>query len=143
MKEKSCGTVLFTVKDNVIHYLLIKATDIYCGFPKGHVEPGETEHQTALRETWEETSIHAEIVGDFRREVTYKMKNGNEKTVVYFLARYSNQKAAHNPGFEIRRFLSLPLEDACKALTFENTRQILRDAEEYILKNELNLLVAR
>ena len=77
MKEKSCGTVLYTVKDNVIHYLLIKATDIYCGFPKGHIEPGETEHQTALRETWEETSIRAEIVGDFRREVTYKMKNGN------------------------------------------------------------------
>ena len=42
MKEKSCGTVLYTVKDNVIHYLLIKATDTYCGFPKGHVEAGET-----------------------------------------------------------------------------------------------------
>ena len=132
MKEKSCGTVLYTVKDNVIHYLLIKATDTYCGFPKGHVEAGETEHETALRETWEETSIRAEIVGDFRREVTYRMKNGNEKTVVYFLAHYSDQTPAHNPGFEIRHFLSLPLDAACRALTFENTRQILRDAEEYI-----------
>ena len=137
MKEKSCGTVLYTVKDNVIHYLLIKATDTYCGFPKGHVEAGETEHETALRETWEETSIRAEIVGDFRREVTYRMKNGNEKTVVYFLARYSHQHAAHNPGFEIRHFLSLPLDDACRALTFENTREILRDAEKYIKENSL------
>ena len=83
MKEKSCGTVLYTVKDNVIHYVLLKAHDDgYCGFPKGHVEAGESEHETALRETWEETSIRAEIVGDFRREVTYTMKNGNEKTVI-------------------------------------------------------------
>ncbi|MBQ2716501.1 MAG: NUDIX domain-containing protein, partial [Clostridia bacterium] len=137
MREKSCGTVLYTVKDNAIHYLLIKATDTYCGFPKGHVEAGETEHETALRETWEETSIRAEIVGDFRREVTYRMKNGNEKTVVYFLAHYSDQTPAHNPGFEIRHFLSLPLDSACRALTFENTREILRDAEEYIKENAL------
>ena len=65
------------------------------------------------------------------------MKNGNEKTVVYFLARYSDQTPAHNPGFEIRHFLSLPLDSACRALTFENTRQILRDAEEYIKENAL------
>ena len=82
MKEKSCGTVLWTVKDNVIHYVLLKARDGYCGFPKGHVEAGESEHETALRETREETSIRAEIVGDFRRETVYKMRNGNEKTVV-------------------------------------------------------------
>lgn len=133
MKEKSCGTVLWTVKDNVIHYVLLKARDDgYCGFPKGHVEDGETEHETALRETWEETSIRAEIVGDFRREVSYRMRNGNKKTVVYFLARYSDQTPKHHPGFEIRDHLVLPLEEACKALTFENTKEILRDAEKYI-----------
>ena len=136
MKEKSCGTVLYTVKENVIYYVLLKARDGYCGFPKWHVEAGESEQETALRETWEETSIRAEIVGDFRRETVYKMRNGNEKTVVYFLARYSDQTPAHNPGFEIRDHLVLPLEEACKALTFENTKEILRDAEEYIIDIE-------
>ena len=136
MKEKSCGTVLYTVKENVIHYVLLKARDGYCGFPKGHVEAGESEQDTALRETWEETSIRAEIVGDFHRETVYKMRNGNEKAVVYFLARYSDQTPAHNPGFEIREHLVLPLEEACKALTFENTKEILQDAEEYIIDIE-------
>ena len=136
MKEKSCGTVLYTVKENVIYYVLLKARDGYCGFPKGHVEAGETEHETALRETREETSIRAEIVGDFRRETVYKMRNGNEKTVVYFLARYYDQIPAHNPGFEIREHLVLPLEEACAALTFDNTKEILRDAEEYIIDIE-------
>lgn len=135
MKEKSCGTVLYTVRENMIYYVLLKARDGYCGFPKGHVEAGENEHETALRETWEETSIRAEIVGDFRRETVYKMRNGNEKTVVYFLARYSDQIPAHNPGFEIRDHLVLPLEEACTALTFENTKEILRDAEKYIRSN--------
>ena len=138
MKEKSCGTVLYTVKDNVIHYVLLKARDDgYCGFPKGHVEAGESEHETALRETWEETSIRAEIVGDFRREVTYTMKNGNEKTVVYFLARFFGQTPTHNPGFETCDYLVLPLEDACKELTFENTRKFLKEAAVYIRKNNM------
>lgn len=138
MKEKSCGTVLYTVKDNVIHYLLIKARDDgYCGFPKGHVEAGETEYQTALRETWEETSIRAEIVGDFRREVSYKLRNGNKKTVVYFLARFLDQSPAHNSGFEHHRYLLLPLAEAQNALTFDNTKQIIAEAEEYIKDNSL------
>ena len=136
MKEKSCGTVLYTVKDNVVHYVLLKARDDgYCGFPKGHVEAGESEHETALRETWEETSIRAEIVGDFRREVTYTMKNGKEKTVMYFLARFFGQTPTHNPGFETCDYLVLPLEEACKELTFENTREFLKEAEEYIREN--------
>ena len=138
MKEKSCGTVLYTVKDNVIYYVLERARDgSYCGFPKGHVEAGESEEETALRETWEETSIRAEIVGDFRREVTYTFGHNRKKTVVYFLARFSDQTPAHNPGFEVRCHHLLPLKEACEALTFENTKTILREAEEYILNNGL------
>lgn len=137
MKEKSCGTVLYTVKDNVIYYVLLRAHDGYCGFPKGHVEAGESEHETALRETWEETSIRAEIVGDFRREVSYTFGRKREKTVVYFLARFFDQTPAHNPGFEVRDHVVLPLTEACHALTFENTRVILCEAEEYIRKNKL------
>ena len=139
MKEKSCGTVLYTVKDNVIHYLLIKARDdSNCGFPKGHVEAGETEYETALRETWEETSIRAEIVGDFRREVTYKLRNGNKKTVIYFLARFTGQTPAHNSGFERYHYLLLPLTEAQKTLTFDNTKKILAEAEKYIKENGLS-----
>ncbi len=138
MKEKSCGTVLYTVKDNVIYYVLMRASvEGYCGFPKGHVEAGESEHETALRETWEETSIRAEIVGDFRREVNYTFGRGRKKTVIYFLAKFSNQTPKHNPGFEVRNHLLLPLEEACEALTFENTKIILREAEEYIRRNNL------
>lgn len=137
MKEKSCGTVLYTVKDNIIYYVLLRSGSSYCGFPKGHVEEGESEHETALRETWEETSVRAEIVGDFRREVSYDLRKGRSKTVIYFLARFFDQVPAHNPGFEYASYRLLPLEKACDELTFENTKTILREAEEYIKENNL------
>ena len=132
MKEKSCGTVLYTVKDNVIHYLLIKATDTYCGFPKGHVEAGETEHETALRETWEETSIRAHIIDGFRDEEEYLLKNNIKKRVIYFVASYFGQIPMHNPGFEERELLLLPYKDAYKALTFKSAKDILYRANEFL-----------
>jgi ADP-ribose pyrophosphatase YjhB (NUDIX family) len=101
MKEKSCGTVLYTVKDNVIHYLLIRATDTYCGLPKGHVEAGETEHETALRETREETSIRAEM----RKNILLILKNSDDiRVFCLYKACGLIQKILrlHNPKDDIR-----------------------------------------
>ena len=57
MVEKSCGTIPHTLIDGNIYYLLVKAKDDgYCGFPKGHVEKGEGEIQTAYRELTFESS---------------------------------------------------------------------------------------
>ena len=66
-REKSCGAVVFTRKDDgEIRYVLVKQrSGRYC-FPKGHVEGAETEHQTALREIWEETGIRPQILPGFR-----------------------------------------------------------------------------
>ena len=134
MQERSCGTVLFTVTDGVPLYLLIRARDGYCGFPKGHMEQGETEEETAFRETWEETSIKPRIDTSFRHETQYTLKNGNEKTVVYFLGYYSDQSPTHNEGFESLEYLLLPFEAAHCALTYENAKNILKEAEDYIRK---------
>ena len=50
--EKSCGAVVFTRIDNNIKYLLIQNLEGIYGFPKGHVEDGESETQTAIREVF-------------------------------------------------------------------------------------------
>ena len=136
MIEKSCGTVLFTKKDGVIHYLLIKSTNMSgrstVGFPKGHVEAGESEAETALRETWEETSIKAKLLHGFRRETEYRIHGGRLKRVVYFAASYDGEEPAQNGDFESFEYLSLPFEEAHEALTFKNMKRILVAADGFI-----------
>ncbi len=133
MLEKSCGTIPYTVEDGVIYYLLVKAKDDgYCGFPKGHVEMGESEEKTALRETWEETSIHVQINTAFRYEISYQLDHGNTKTVVYFLANFQNQTPKRNKDFEDFDYLILPFERAHQQLTFENAKQMLKKANDFL-----------
>lgn len=138
MLERSCGTVLFQIKDNTVFYVLVQSTGKkLCGFPKGHVEQGETEEQTACRETWEETSITPKLITDFRKEIEYPLKNGNTKRVVLFLADCTGETPKHNQGFEDMDYHILPLDQALEALTFEQLKNILRSADEYIKRNNL------
>jgi 8-oxo-dGTP pyrophosphatase MutT (NUDIX family) len=74
-------------------FLLMRHPDRW-DLPKGHVEPGETLQQTALRETEEETGIKSSQIAmdpDFSFSLTYPVtyrRHGNrvfEKTVTYFL----------------------------------------------------------
>jgi len=80
-KEKSCGIMVF--KDDTV--LLVHHNKGHWGFPKGHVEENETEHETAIRETKEETNVDAKIIGDFREVITYSPKPNVLKDVVFFI----------------------------------------------------------
>ena len=53
--EKSCGAVVFTKENERIKYVLIRNLEGIYGFPKGHMEAGETEIETTLREVYEGT----------------------------------------------------------------------------------------
>ena len=135
MIEKSCGTIPYTLKDGKLCYLLIRAKDDgYCGFPKGHMEGDETETETAIRETLEETSLTVKITPGYRYETSYEMNNGNTKTAVYFLADFNNGEPKTNEGFEDFEHLILPFEQACQALTFDNVRNMLREANALLLE---------
>lgn len=91
---KSCG-VLVVRGDPVREFLLMKHADRW-DLPKGHIEPGESETQCALRELEEETGIKPpdiELDPDFRFELNYQVRTewtGGEwrpKSLVIFLGR--------------------------------------------------------
>ncbi len=85
--EKSCGTIICD-GDKV---LLIASLQGDWGFPKGHVDEGETEEETALRETKEETNLDVIIDKDKRFMITYSPKEEVMKDVIYFKARLKTQ----------------------------------------------------
>ena len=133
--EKSCGAVVFTVADGQIQYLLAQSLEGTYGFPKGHVEHGETEAETALREIFEETNIHASLLEGFRAVSEYRLprKRDTMKQVVYFLGEYHNQQVIHQKE-ELHSARLVPYEEALRLLRFENSKQILTDANTFLLE---------
>ena len=130
--EKSCGAVLFTERGGKRHYVLVSSTiDDNCGLPKGHMESGETEEETALREIWEETRVRAEILPGFYEAVEYMMPNGSRKRAAYFAARFDGQEAKINP-LEHFDVLALPFEEALLALTYDSMKEILISADRWL-----------
>ena len=139
MTEISCGTVPFSIRNNTIYYLLIEGRPTgYVGFPKGHVEEGEAQKTTARRETYEETSVCANIIRGFRKEVHYRLSNGNDKTVVYFLCDFTGQEPHHCDGFENFDYHILPFEEAVEKLRFRSDKNILTAADKFIKENIIN-----
>ncbi len=92
---KSCGILLFEQSGGTCRFLLMRHADRW-DLPKGHVDPGESEIECALREFEEETSIPRERIdldAGFRFEHHYRVpprKGGGawrDKTLVVFLGR--------------------------------------------------------
>ena len=133
--EKSCGGVVFTRRDDEILYVIIRHRGGHCGFPKGHMEPGETERQTALREIREEVGLNVSLVSGFRTDEQYAFpgKSGTVKQVVYFLAEFADQTPTAQPE-EVAKVYVLPYGKAVKTLTFPEARRILTEADQFLRK---------
>ena len=132
-KEKSCGAVVFTRESGEVRYVLVEQRSGNYSFPKGHVEPGETETETALREIWEETGLRPDLIPGFRDGETYVIvkKQGAVKDVVYFLAEYSGQDIRPSVTDAVSADL-FSFEEALKALPTENRKKVLIRADEFI-----------
>jgi len=128
-KEKSCGAVLYTEIAGIRRYVLvINDNGRNCTIPKGHAEGIETEKETALREIFEETNIHAEFIDGFRKQVT--ILNG-KKEIVFFIAKYENQNPKHNPN-EHDEIIVLPFEEALATISWDYAKEVLCEAERFL-----------
>ena len=132
--EKSCGAVVFTVSDGQIQYLLAQSLEGIYGFPKGHMEPGESETETALREVLEETHLYITLWDGFRFVTEYALPNKTNtmKQVVYFLGEYKDQEAVYQKEELISTCLA-SYDEAIKLLHFDETKQILTEANTFLL----------
>ncbi len=128
--EKSCGALVVRREEDQFYILMIRhKAGGNRSFPKGHVEEGETEYETALREVMEETSSRIAIVSDFRATVNYRPSPGVMKEVVYFLAFTTSADIKPREG-EIAEVEWVPLEKAEEYLAHDNDKTVFRAAME-------------
>ena len=103
----------------------------YWSFPKGHVENGETEEETAKREIKEETGIDVYIDSGFRETVTYSPRKDAKKEVVYFVARAKNYD--YTPQLEeISEIRWVGIGQAHNLLVYDNDKLIVNKAKSFI-----------
>ncbi len=128
MKEKSCGIII--EKDNKI--LMVKQKNDIYSFPKGHMEENETEKETAIRETKEETNVDAIIISDKKYKVFYKTKKGKDKEVVYFIGKPKNDSIKPQEG-EIEDVFWVEKEKVEDLLQYENIKEMWLEAKKETL----------
>ncbi len=129
--EKSCGAVLFSQQGDKRYYILIKNMSGHVGFPKGHVEFGEDEQATALREIYEETGVHARLIKGFRESYNYLINGYVRKEAVYYTAPF-DPKDVKMDIMEISEYKLVTYEEAMKILNYPHDRNILRKANDFV-----------
>jgi len=113
-------------------YVLVREKNGSYGLPKGHVEPGETLAETALREVREETGVtailhtHEPVMVD-----EYPIAGGDVKRVSWFIAHYAEQTPVADRS-QVLGVLVLPIDAALKTLTYGSTREILRKVDRQL-----------
>lgn len=142
IKERSCGAVVWRKRGGRRHFLIIQNRSGHNGFPKGHMEYGETEAETALREIREETSLDVTLDTSFHVEYRYLVDGYIHKSALYFLANYTEGDFKPQKG-EVYGIWLLPFEEALEQLDYEQDKRILRLAEKKLSHLEAESAAAK
>lgn len=90
--HKSCGVLPYRMVGGRREYLIVFEQFAQCwSLPKGHMEAGETDIETALRELFEETGLTAELDTSQTAVIEYPISHIARKQVVFFLGRVSGE----------------------------------------------------
>lgn len=129
--ERSCGMIPYRITQRGVEYLLLlqKGSRTW-SFPKGHMEPYESERDTAIRELWEETRQTSHLLPGFRETLTYSLGHRRRKTIVLFLGEVRHRSQLQRSEILEGRFVSR--ETALRLLRHTPYERILDHAEQVI-----------
>jgi 8-oxo-dGTP pyrophosphatase MutT (NUDIX family) len=129
-REVSAGGIVFR-RDatGLTRWLLIRDSYDNWGFPKGHLENGESPAEAAGRETAEETGLD-----DLRLHGPIKVVDWHfrfkgryiHKFCHFFLFESPAAEAAPQADEGITAVQWLPIDDALRELSYDNARGVLR-----------------
>lgn len=135
-KEKSCGALVVRRGEASPEILLIKHNGGHWAFPKGHVEAGETETQTALREVQEETGLLVKLDTRYREMVTFSPAPRTMKDVVYFAATVVSGKETPQLT-EVSDVRWVPFDEAHRFITYDNDRRLFEKLCAFVQEHDL------
>jgi 8-oxo-dGTP diphosphatase len=137
-REFSAGGIVFKGSGKDLQFILVRNykadRDVnYWGFPKGHLEEGETSKEAALREVKEETGVEAEITEKVDK-IEYFFKWQGEKVfkvVTFFLMKYVAGEVQFQAS-ELAEADWFSPDDALKTISFENEKKLFQKALEIL-----------
>ena len=136
IEETSAGVVLFRKEDSKILFLLLHYPSGHWDFVKGKMEEGESTHETAVRETKEETGItDVNFVEGFEEWIEYNFQYQKElvhKKVVFFLAETTTKEV--NISHEHLDYTWMDYNTAMEKTTFDNAKTVLTKAQMLLSK---------
>lgn len=134
--EVSAGGIVFRrLPDHAPQFLLIKDSYDNWGFPKGHLEDGESPAEAALRETEEETGLSDLVLQGPIRVIDWHFRfRGRHihKYCHFFL--FQSMSGDPNPQLDegITACEWHPLDSALDTLSYDNARGVLKRAGEMV-----------
>ncbi len=133
-REVSAGGIVFR-RDaaGVPRFLLIRDSYRHWGFPKGHLEEGETPGATALRETHEETGLEQLTMHGPIRLIDWHFRFRGKyihKYCHFFLFESPDGEAKPQTEEGITAVRWEPIDRALDVLSYDNARGVLKRAAE-------------
>jgi bis(5'-nucleosidyl)-tetraphosphatase len=136
IEETSAGIILFRKEETKNLFLLLHYPSGHWDFVKGKMEKGESIHQTAIRETGEETGItDITFIENFEEWIEYNFQHQGElvnKKVVFFLAETKTKdiKISH----EHQGYTWMDYNTSMEKTTFDNAKTVLTKAQKLLSK---------
>ena len=136
IEETSAGIVLFRRENDKILFLLLHYPSGHWDFVKGKMEKGETPHETAVRETKEETGItDVTFLDNFEEWIQYNFQFEGElvnKKVVFFLAETKSKDV--EISHEHLDYTWMDYVTAMEKTTFDNAKTVLSKSYTLLTK---------
>jgi 8-oxo-dGTP pyrophosphatase MutT (NUDIX family) len=105
--------------------------------PKGHVEAGETEPQTAVREVREETGITGEVIGKLGVIDFWFVADGRRvhKTVHHFLLVATGSLELSDEDVEVSEVAWVPFPELGAKLAYADERRLLERVPDLLAES--------
>ena len=134
-QEVSAGGVVFRLNGHQPLFLLIRDSYANWGFPKGHLEPGESPERAALREVVEETGLGAvESRGAIETIDWYFRFRGRliHKVCHFYLMEAADERTNPQRADGITECVWTAYDDASRMISYANARQVLKRAHDMV-----------